>query len=448
MNTRNKFLTGSITAVLAVVIFISACNKKFDEPAAFVAPNISANATIKGLKSLHSTGGFEKVVGDSIIAGVVIADDKSGNLYKEIYIQDATGALVIEIDRASLYGDFPVGRTIYIKAKDLYLSDYGGMIQLGVLDRSVPNNPQLSGIPSNLIDTYIVKGPFGNPPAPKVISNLSSLGTAMQDPSLGTLIQLNGFEFSNADTSKTYSDTSALKKSVNYTIKDCGGTNSIIVRTSAFANFAGTKLPGGNGTIIGVYTVFGSTKQLLIREVSDVKFTGSRCFLYEENFDSYAVTGNAPLVIPGWKNIMETGDVPYTLAAFSGSVFAKVSAFTSAVLPTTNISSWLISPDITLPTGGSPAYSFTCSRRYPTGTFKAYVSTNYNGSNLSTANWTLLTTVSPGPANAFTAFEPFTFNFSAYAGQKINLAFRYEAPAGTAAGNVATYEVDDLKITK
>jgi hypothetical protein len=448
MKLKNRFLLGSMTAVATVVVFISACNKKFDEPAAFVAPNITANATIKGIKSLHSTGGFERIVGDSIISGVVIADDKSGNLYKQIFIQDATGAIIVELDRTNLYGDYPVGRTVYIKAKDLYLSDYGGMISIGAIDRSA-GSPSLSGIPATLIENYVVKGAMGASPAPKVVSSLASLGTGMQDPSLGTLIQLNGYEFSKSDTGKPFSDTSALKKSVNYTIKDCGGTNSIIVRTSAFANFAGTKVPGGNGTIIGVYTVFGSTKQLIIREITDVQFTGARCFLYEENFDSYAVTGTAPLVIPGWKNIMETGDVPYTLAAFSGSVFPKVSAFTSTVLATTNISTWLISPDITLPSGGAPMYSFTCSRRYPVGTFKAYVSTNYNGTNLATATWTLLTTVPNGSAAAFTPFDAFgPFNFSAYAGQKINLAFRYEAPLGTAAANVATFEVDDLKITK
>ena len=141
--------------------------------------------------------------------------------------------------------------------------------------------------------------------------------------------------------------------------------------------------------------------------------------------------------------------MPYTLAAFSGSTFAKVSAFTSTLLPTTAISTWLISPDINLPAATTPKYSFTSSRRYPTGTCKAYVSTNYDGTNLTTANWTLLVSIPAGTAAAFTPFDSFgPYDLTAYAGQKINLGFRYEAPAGTAAGNVATYEVDDIKISR
>lgn len=448
---KNKQLTwlASILAIVLMVSFSISCKKKFDEPPYPTDPNITANTTIKALKAIHTaaTGSFEQITTDMIISGVVIADDKSGNLYKNIYIQDATGAINVLLDASGLYGTFPVGRRVFIYCKGLYLSDYRGLIQLGV--KSEANGiTTMEGIPSALISKYVVGGSIGNTVTPKLVS-LSTLTTGLQDPYIGDLIRLDNQEVIKGDTSKFWADTSAYKNSANITITDCSGAQ-VIVRSSGYANFGSVKPPRGNGSIYAIYTVFGTTKQLVIRDTSDVKFTSARCNLFEEDFNNYAVTGTAPLVLTGWKNIMETGDVPYTLASFSGSVFPKVSAFTSAQMPTTNISSWLITPDVTIPSTLTTAkLSFTCSRKFTAGTFKAYISTNYTGGAPSAATWTLLTTVPAGTATAFTPFDLFgPFSLTSYAGQKVNIGFRYEAPAGTAASLVGTYEVDDIKISK
>jgi hypothetical protein len=274
---------------------------------------------------------------------------------------------------------------------------------------------------------------------------IADLKTNMQDSLLGTLIRLKDFEF--ADTTKTFADTSAYKNDLNLDIRNCSGS-SIIIRTSGYANFAGTKVPGGKGEVVALYTVFRTTRQLILRDPSDLQLKGARCNLFEENFQGYTSSGTSPLNLPGWYNIQETGDVPYTMATFGPDVFPKVSAFASTQLPTTNISSWLITPGINIPTGLSPKFTFTCARRYPAGTFKVYVSDNFNGNNVGTANWQLLTTVPGGPSNAFTPFDLFgPFDFSSYAGKKINIGFRYEAAAGTSKFDVGTYEPNDLKIS-
>ncbi len=447
---KNKIIltTTILIAVFATSSIISSCKKKFDEPPFPADPNITANTTIKALKATHTVAGaYDLITTDKIIAGVVVADDKSGNLYKNIYIQDSTGAINILLDAGSLYATYPVGRRVFINCKGLCLSDYNRMIQLGI-KATVSGSPSLEAIPSGLISQYVTGGSINNVVTPKLVT-VSQLTTDMQDVNLGSLIRLDNYEFAKGDTTKTFADTSAYKNSANLTINDCSGAAAIIIRTSGYANFAASKPARGNGSIYAVYTVYGTTKQLVLRDPSDILFTGARCNLFEEDFNNYAATGTAPLVINGWRNIPETGDVPYVLAAFSGSVFPKVSAFTSAVMATTNISSWLISPDINIPTGVAPKYSFTCARRYTAGTFKAYVSTNFTGANLATATWTLLATVPAGTAAAFTPFDTFgPYNFTAYAGQKINIAFRYEVPAGTAASAAGTYEPDDIKISR
>lgn len=448
MTTKNWFLKLTLaTVVLATVI--SACKKKFDEPPYNLPVNITGNSTIAALKALHTVAGaYDNITTDIIIKGIVIANDKSGNLYQNIYIQDNTGSINLLLNQNSLYGNYPVGKEVFVKCNGLTLSDYGNMVQLGIMDRSVPGSPKLEGIPAASIDRYVVRGSSDNPVPVTTVTSVTSLSTSMQGAQVGTLVRLSGFEFAKGDTTRIWSDTSAFKNSVNLTIKDCGGANSIIIRTSGYANFAGVKVPKGNGSITALYTIFGSTRQLVLLDTADIKFNNARCFLYEEDFQSYATTGTNPLVITGWRNIMESGDVPFRIGSFSGNIFPTVSAFTSAALATTNISTWLITPDINIPNSGSPKFNYTCARRYPVGTLKAYVSTNFTGSNLTTATWVLLNTLSNSPAAGFTPQDPYgPFDFSAYKGQKVNIAFRYEVPAGSTASSVATFQPDNFAIS-
>ena len=435
----------SLFLLMATLLTINSCKKKFDEPPAPVDPDLTVTHTIAQLKAMHTVAGALDVINtDMIIAGTVIANDKSGNLYKNIYIQDATGALQLMLDANGLFNQFPVGRKVFVKVKGLCLSDYNNMIQLGIR-AVVSGTPSIQAIASNIIGQYVIGGSVNNPVTTKPVT-LAQLNTDMQDPLLGTLIELTDFEFS--DTTKTYSDTSSYRNDLNLTIKNCDGLN-IIIRTSGYANFAGVKVPGGNGKITALYTVFRTTRQLVLRDTADVKFTNVRCSFFEENFQSYATTGNNALVIPGWKNIQQTGDVPYTMASFGSNIFPKVSAFASTQMATTNIASWLISPDINLPAGSAPKYSFTCARRYPAGTFKALISTNFDGTNVAAATWVLLATVPAGPSNAFTPFDLFgPYDLTSYAGRKINIAFLYEAAAGTSRFDVGTYEPDDIKIVR
>lgn len=442
-----RFLQISAPAFLLMltILVFNACRKTFDAPPTYTDPGMVANTSIKTLKALHTSGGYEAITTDMVISGVVVADDKSGNFYKELYIQDESGAISLQLDGTNLYTTYPVGRRIFLKCKGLYLSDYGGMIQIGVIDRSTPANPVLAGIPFSLFDTYIVKGSLNNPVVPRQVSQ-SQLSTNIQDTLLGTLIQLSGYEFSAADTNRNYADTSAAKNSINLNIKDCG-FNSIIVRSSGYANFAGVHPVGGNGSITAIYTIFNSTRQLIIRDTTDVKFYGQRCAMFEDDFNGIGannLTLNSPV---SWYNISETGNVKFQNAVFGSTKCTKVSAFNSG---TANVTSWLISPAIALPAGSTPKLSFTTSAGFLLGavTFRAYISTNYNGGTTpSTATWTQLpATIATAPASGFSSFvSSGIHNLSAYAGQTIYIGFRYD---GGDPGRTTTYEVDDVKITR
>ena len=72
---------------------------------------------------------------------------------------------------------------------------------------------------------------------------------------------------------------------------DCYG-DSIIVRTSGYANFANKLLPEGNGTLIAIVSVYDSYDQLVIRSYDEVQLVNDRRevgnigdVIFSENFN-------------------------------------------------------------------------------------------------------------------------------------------------------------------
>lgn len=272
MKNRNNILSLGSLAVMLSALFVLGCKKKFDEPSPVIDPGVTANSSIKDFKAANPTfsGDLKQITTDVILRGIVVGNDRTGNIYKSIYIQDSTAGIQIDLDATGLYNVFPVGREVYVLAKGLWIANEANMVKLAT--RAVNNGtPVVAGIPSSLIDKYIKRGSLNNPVVPKVVT-VSQLNNDYQS----MLIKLENFEVDAADLNKTYADTSANKASTNIYLKNCSN-QSIIVRTSGYASFAGVRVPQGNGSVMAIYTVFNTTKQLLVRDSSDMQLTGPRC---------------------------------------------------------------------------------------------------------------------------------------------------------------------------
>src|SRR6185503_1299399 len=101
-----------------------------------------------------------------VIAGVVIADDLSGNFYKEIIIEDSTGAISVQVDKSNFNTLYPIGRRIFVRCQGLYVADDGeGNFQIGTL-----NGNTIGRIPSGLTSQYIVPGKWGLEVTPETVS--------------------------------------------------------------------------------------------------------------------------------------------------------------------------------------------------------------------------------------------------------------------------------------
>jgi len=273
MTSINKWFT-SVMAVATVTLLLNSCTKKFDNPPPIGAPDIVANTSIKDLKArLTATGTTVAITDDVIIEGVVSCDDRSGNFYQQISIQDSTGGILLRLAGNNHFNNYPVGRQVFVKCKGLYLGEYGRMIQLGGGVEVGGGGVTLLAV--NLQDQHLVKGALNQPLLPRIVS-VSQLGTTLQDRYVNTVVKLQDFEFGAGELGKNYADDD---QSGNRIIQGCvnPGTNRLTLRTSNYANFATIPVPQGNGEIIGVYSIFNSTKQFTIRDTTDVRFYGSRC---------------------------------------------------------------------------------------------------------------------------------------------------------------------------
>ena len=251
----------------------SCVNSDFDEPPSNTSdPEISADKIIslEEVMKLRIPGDYVKIGLDKFVKAVVVADDASGNFYKTIVVEDENSdyGISILIDEVELYNVFPVGRRVFINVKDLWISDYNGLPQIGYGPFVENNRKKMASIPSTIFKEIIKPGMAGIKVEP-FETTISQLSTVR----LNTLIKINNIEFLNQG--ETYSDATT-QTTLNRTLSTCS-QEEILLRNSGFADFAGTLVPSGKGSIIAIYSIFGTDKQLMIRDTTDVDMKQPRC---------------------------------------------------------------------------------------------------------------------------------------------------------------------------
>lgn len=126
----------SIILACAALLALASCDNNYPIPP-YVEPQFTLAAgerviSIDTLKSLHTLGSTPRYIGeDFVVNGVVVGDDESGNIYKSIYLQDATGGINLAIDNVNMYNTMPVGQQVYVRLKGLFVGDYNNGYQLG-----------------------------------------------------------------------------------------------------------------------------------------------------------------------------------------------------------------------------------------------------------------------------------------------------------------------------
>ena len=408
----------SLLLLAGTTLFISSCNKEFDEPPIKTIPE-GNRITIADLKAMYQ-GTPIKITDELSMFAVVTMDEQSGNIYKEAYIQDETGAINLRLLSS---GGLYQGDSVRVFLKGTVLSTYNQMMQLDSVD----------------VDNNIIKQATKRDRQPDVYTDISQVTTGHQ----AKLIKIENVQFVASELGNTYADGINLM-SQSRTLEDSLG-NTIIVRTSGYANFANETLPQGSGTIIAIVSQFNSTLQLLIRNPSEVVFNNPRFGTtppppgnsLTKNFQDQSITSG------GWTTQLVTGTYNWTTSdqGSPGNFYAKMSNYTGSA----NVASeaWLISPAVDLSASTNSTLDFRNAYKHAGDPLEVYVSTNYDGiSAPSTATWTQLG-VNLSTGN-FLWENGGPVSLNSYIGSNaVYIAFKY---TGTNSSG-STWEVDDIVIT-
>lgn len=395
-------------ALLSSLVALAACKKEYDVPPLDYLPEGSV-LTIDSLRSMQATYGSFKFSTDVSVYGIITMDENDGNIYKNVYMQDQTGAVNV---RLMTGGGVYVGDSVRIALRDVYLSKYNGVLQLDSCDA----------------DVNIIKQSSGNSFAPEVVT-IDQI-TALKE---SELIKLENVQFVSWEQGEKFADKPNLQ-SKDRTLEDSNG-NIVIVRTSGYSSFADEVLPDGNGSIVCIVSHFNGEIQLYIRSYDEVNMAGSRFtgLLALKNFDD---------------DLIESGD--WTQQAVTGSFLWETSTAGGAPNPYASISNydganfdsecWLISPTINLTGSSSPTLSFDNAYNYTGPTLEVLVSTDYVSGDPSTATWTALSPILSGGGWAWA--NSGNIDLSSYISANFHVAFKY---TGTTT-NGSTWELDNIMI--
>lgn len=168
---------------------------------------MTPNTTIAELKALYKSGPV-KIDKDIIIGGQVVSEDKSGNIYKSLYIQDATSGIELKLGKSALYNDYKLGQWVYVKCSGLTLGAYNGMKQLGYADPTGEYETSYLDV-QYIIETHVFRGREDTPLRPKKVA----VADLLKEENLGCYVELEGLTYGNEIFCLVYVDQNGDKKS-------------------------------------------------------------------------------------------------------------------------------------------------------------------------------------------------------------------------------------------
>lgn len=380
--------------------------------------------TVAEVKQLLN-GSITSITADLFIKAKVTANDEANNFQRQIYVEDATGGIKININKASLFQDerFRVGKEIYIKLKDLSIGIMGGEVQLGIPS----TNPLIFGqIPENQVYKYFFDSKVGITPITSTERTINQLTAA----DVGKWIKIKNLQFIDADKVKNY----AFKDFETRTLEDCSG-NKLTLRTHYQASFAGNDVDEGKGDLYAIITLANGQYQAMIPYQRNADFDGLRCdgsvpsvynTIFAEPFDT----------LENWNAISVTGARVWGIANFGNP---RPSAMMDGNRSPNE--DWLILKNPVSLSGYKDAFfTFETDGRYEGAPLEVYVTENYTGT---TTNWTKLNAGLDTDLSNFNGFVGSgRVSLKDYLNKNVTIAFKYTSVSGFS----TTWEVDNFTV--
>lgn len=383
---KNKIKNIFIATIL-IGLFSGCVNDTFDTPVqeTCVSPGLTKTKEVANIYTV-ATGTTAIYTADDIIEAYVISSDEGGNFYKSMYFQPVNGSkgFNLSVDEVNVYTkNFQPGKKVFLKLKGLAYANptsFGRGLIFGAPPTDVFAVDRLSGL---TYKNYLI--PSCDVVSEDAIVHHITLAQANSDTYLNTLVEFDDVQFIGESAGETYD--LVLNDDFDSSIFVTNGSNSLTVRTSRFANFAGYTIPSGKGKIRGVLTRYGTgatSYQIILRTERDVNMPNPRVdyqlpivgnsiqYLptFTENFESYAVT-IIGANFPKYVNDAYKGGRYWDVKTFRSNKYIQMTSFNSGGTNKT----YLVMPVAFTP--GKKLSFKTKDGFYNGPVLKVYYSTNY-----------------------------------------------------------------------
>ena len=386
---KNRLFNAFLLFALVGLMF-TACKKEYPEPPIQDLP-VGTVYTIGDILEMESGTVFNY---DASVYGIVTADEQSGNLYKAAFIQDRATGAALELHLNAVSG-LRIGDSIRVYLKDVTYSLYN-------------NLPQLTDFEA---DGHIII--LANLPKEKQIQpELTTIANINAGQHLAGLVRLENVRFTEKNT---FAEPSTYG---NRTLADPNDySQTVIVRTSNYANFANDSLPQGTGNLTAIAAVYGNTWQLYIRSARELEFEGyvpgedSGLPYYQDFASSFGTYTTYDVLGP------QSWEIDYNTAKMTGYVNSTNNANED----------WLISARFSMENVSSASMTMKYIARYFNDVNRdvtIWVSDNYVSGDPSSASWTPVSANLTEGSN-WNDFYTTTVDLSQFAGQKICVAVKY-----------------------
>ena len=391
---KNRVFNAFLLLAMVGLMF-TACKKDYPEPSIQDLP-IGTVYTIDEILSMESGTVFDT----ASVYGIVTADEVSGNLYKAAFMQDRATGAAIELYLNATSG-LRIGDSIRVYLKGATYAMYN-------------NLPQLSGFGP---DGHIVIL-ANNKPIEPAVTTIANINAGLH---LAGLVRLENVKFTEQNT---FADATSYG---NRTLADpTDYSQTVIVRTSNYANFANDSLPQGTGNLVAIASVYNSTWQLLIRSARELEFEGyvpggDADLPYYQDFTSSFGTYTTYDVLGA-----QSWEIDYSTAKMTG--YANSTNYANE--------DWLISKQVSFEGVSQVSMTMTYIARYFSNVnndITVQVSTDYTSGDPTLATWTQVPATWAEGSN-WTDFVATTIDLSQFAGQKVTVAVKYlsdDTKAGT-----------------
>ena len=382
---------------------------------------------------INSDNGYKLIEKDMMIKAVVTGNDVSGNIYNQVSVQDASGAIIIAINGSGLSGYLPVGQEILVNLKGLYIGSYKKLPQIGGVNTKLSDGSLGIGKIERAIwnEHFKILNP-GEADASTVVPeefDLTKLtDAAYMEANVGKLMTLKKVKFASANGTNVWApdDTNTSLELIDAETGKKISSSNLVVRNSGYSKFANEVVPQGVFDITGIFTRYNNTWQIVLRSTDDLK---SVVLAYlSEPFD--ASQGNFTI-----DNIKLADGVEFVWKWASAAYGMKASGYVNGSKQ--ELQSRLKSPAIDLKSAKSAKLMFDQAINYASDIkqeCKVQISTDGK-------TWTDLD-VQGYPAGNSWDFVSSTADLTKYCGKTIYIGFLYSSsPTGAPTWEVKNFAV-------